>query len=197
MKPTTYVVGIDPGFGMSGLVLRREDQRDTLAWALYQLGPERTKCGVLRSLSLSEAIIWKVADWIEEFEIKRLEVCIEEPVYNHNARTLMLQCRLLEDIEHGLFMYIAAQTEQLYLTEVNPRTSKRLLAHNGQANKQAMIAASPWAEYKKMGIPNQQQAETLADAYAHSLAAGQEVYDLTAMRMIAVDATNEWSDNDE
>lgn len=183
---TPWVLGIDPGFGMTGLVLRREDARDVVAWATYTLPRENApELQMLRSVSLAQAIVDCVAEWIAEYDVRVLEVCIEQPIYNHNAKILMLQCRLFEDIERGLAEAIEPVLDQLWFTEVNPMRSKLLLAHDGSANKRAMIAASPFVE----AAHPQDVKEALADAFAHSLAGGTRQYDVSGMQLTIVQAT--------
>jgi Holliday junction resolvasome RuvABC endonuclease subunit len=185
---TRWVVGIDPGFGMTGVVLRQEKSREVVAWACYCLPRENAPgAQVLRSASLAQAVADCISGWIIEHEISVLEVCIELPIYSHNAAILILQIRLFEDIEQAMAQMIVAQVEQLWLTEMYPATSKSLLAGNGAANKRQMILASPFAGLAEV----QEIKEAIADAYAHSLSAGKQQYDLTSMKMVVVEAAAE------
>lgn len=185
---TRWVVGIDPGFGMTGVVLRHEDSREVVAWACYCLPRENAPgAQVLRSASLAQAVADCISGWIIEHEISVLEVCVELPIYSHNAAILILQIRLFEDIEQAMAQMIVAQVEQLWLTEMYPATSKSLLTGNGAANKRQMILASPFAGLAEV----QEIKEAIADAYAHSLSAGKRQYDLTSMKMVVVEAAAE------
>lgn len=183
---TRWVIGIDPGFGMTGLVLRREDSPEVVAWACYALPREEAPdAQVLRSASLAQAVVDCASAWVLEHDIEELEVCIEQPIYNHNAKILMLQIRLFEDIEQALVQMIESEVTSLWITEMNPSTSKRLLAKDGKAGKREMIAASPFKDLPQV----QAVKEALADAYAHSLSAGTRQYDITNMQMVVVEAT--------
>ena len=126
--------------------------------------------------------------WVVEHEINDLEVCIEYPIYNGNARVLMVQMSLFDLICQYSYEYLRPNVPKLWLTTVNNKTSKRLLTHDGKADKKAMVAASPWTRYKSFDLTFV-QAHTLADSYAHSLIAGQREWDLSNMDPCNMDST--------
>ena len=178
-------VGIDPGFGMTGIVLTH-DNSDPVAWALHTLAPGRTSNSNLRAQSLASNIVNTIIEWCDEHEITTLEIAIETPVYKMNAATLMLQMRLLQETETGISMLLPSCVPRVWLTEVNPTTSKRVLTKNPRAKKPQMVACSPWADWKATGeLDNFDQAHTLADAYAHLQSSGTRQHDLQSMRLIA------------
>jgi Holliday junction resolvasome RuvABC endonuclease subunit len=73
------------------------------------------------------------------------------------------QMRLIHAIEMILFVM---EIRNFYLTEVPPTTSKRLATGDGRARKEDIIDVSPFAGQRGPA------AEALADAWAHSLSAG-------------------------
>jgi len=164
-----WSIGIDPGLGETGVVLCRDDvQPLTEEWVTYSCPPGDED--VARVVSLAGAVIDCIVGWIEEYGIEQLDICIELPVYKHNAATYTKQIRLLEEIESGLFFLVAGEVKQLYLTEVYPSTSKGLLTNDGRADKDRMVEC-----YEKLHPPwdkgvNRATKEAVADAYAHSLA---------------------------
>lgn len=138
-------------------------------WVTYSCPPG--DADITRVVSLAGAVVDCIIGWCIEHEIRELDVCIELPVYNHNAATFTKQIRLVEEIESGLFHVAAGEVEQFYMTEVYPSTSKSLLTNNGRADKNAMIECyekvteQEWPKGTK-----RHTKETVADAYAHSLA---------------------------
>lgn len=182
--PDKWVLGIDPGFGHTGAVLRSAQCAEPTAWACWE-NNEIRDWPVLRSLSIARPLVETVLELIDDYSVEELEVCIETPFYNHNARSLMLQMSLFSILCEHMYLYVRPHVVQLWLTVVHNRTSKKFLTQDGGADKNAMIAASPWAAYKQYDLTHL-QAHTLADAYAHSLSAGQEEYDLTAMQQYSV-----------
>lgn len=190
MKKTSrsqWVLGIDPGYGHTGAVLRRVDDPQPTAWACWS-NDSTQEWPTLRAMSIAFPLIETVIGWILEHQIEDLDVCIEYPVYNRNARALMTQMSLYDMINAYCYDYLRPHLTRLWLTEVNPKTSKSKLAHDGQATKAMMIAASPWAKYKDFGL-TLVQAHTLADSYAHSLSAEVREHRLHAMDQYAVSPT--------
>ncbi len=161
-----YTVGIDPGFGETGVVLYDvDDDGHPIAWSTFSCGPGETD--ICRTVSLGGVVVNLLLDWIKEYGIKHLDVAIELPIYNKNPKTFTKQIRLLEELESGIFHIIAGQVEECWMTEVNPKTSKMLATTDGDAPKAAMVAASPFKEYNDVLQPTR---EALADAWAHGLA---------------------------
>lgn len=184
-QSTRWIVGIDPGFTETGMVLRQESRpvKDVSSLATYTLDSKQGGWMVpcTRSISLASSICECLVGWIHLFKIQTLEVCLEMPIYNGGVDTLTLQMRLIQDIEHGLMSVVEPELRTLYLTEVNNATSKKLATGHGGAKKPEMVAASPFvdAEYT---TPTKQ---ALADAWAHSLAAKQQ-YNLTRSMLVPV-----------
>jgi hypothetical protein len=165
-----------------------------VAWACWENGETRD-WPTLRAMSIAFPFAETAIGWILEYDIDNLEVCIELPFYNQNAKTLMLQMSLFDMLCSYTFDYLRPHTERLWLTTMHNATSKRALAHDGKATKQQMVAASPWSDFKAKGLTFL-QAHTLADAYAHSLSAGQEEYPLHALEQYSVEWTVRHPDED-
>jgi len=182
-----WVVGIDPGYGHTGAVLRRVEEPEPVAWACWSNDCTQ-EWPTLRAMTIAFPLVSTVIGWILEYGIEDLEICIEYPVYTGNAKGLMVQMSLYDMIRAYVYDYLRPHTERLWVTEVNPTTSKSKLAHDGRADKKEMIAASPWAQYKEHGL-TYVQAHTLADSYAHSLSAGLRERRLHAMDQYSVDPT--------
>lgn len=164
-------------------MLRQADGREAVEAVCLRNG-EVEDWHVLRAMSIAGPMMEHVVGWIAKHDIDVLEVCLESPVYNNNAAVLMVQMSLYTVIQMYVFDYLTPFLDKLYLTIVNNRTSKRLLAHDGKADKKAMIAASPWAERSDITY---NQKHTLADSYAHSLAEGRQQWALHRMKPYAVE----------
>lgn len=161
MAAARWAIGIDPGFGETGLVLRRGNK--VRAWATLSCPPNGTP--YFRTLALAWAVQEILIEWIGKHKVKRLDIGIETPIYK-NAHSFELQWRLVQEIESNV---VLLNVPELWLTEVGPTASKKLATGNGSASKNAMIAACPF-------FPNdlgyeRETAEAIADAWAHSLAA--------------------------
>lgn len=159
-----WAIGIDPGVTELGIVLSREDRRHDLqpvAWSTMACPPGDP--GLTRVVSLAGCVVNLILDWVAEHEIEEVDIAIELPIYKRNAQGLILQVRLLEEIESGIFHLVAGATKQCYLTEVNPITSKALA---GCAKTEKPVAQSPFKDYDA----KRETVEALADAWAHSLA---------------------------
>jgi len=130
---------------------------------------------------------------VNKYQIENLEVCIETPFLNRNPGTMIVQMYLFVLAQAYVFDYLVPIVDQVNLTIVHNATSKSKLAHIKNASKSEMIAASEWADYKQMGL-TYDQAHTLADAYAHSLSAYREQFDLTAMAQYMVEPNCEVGD---
>ncbi len=160
-----WAIGIDPGFGETGLVLQRESSRfelEVVAWATYGC-PKKGTPDLTRAVSLAGCVVNTLVDWVDTYDIEELDIAIELPVYNGNAQTLITQIRLLEEIESGIFHIVAGEVSECWLTEVNPATSKSLA---GCGPKEKPTEQSP---FERDEI-SQHTHETLADAWAHGLA---------------------------
>jgi Holliday junction resolvasome RuvABC endonuclease subunit len=182
LKP--YKLGIDPGFRLSGLVLCKGFS-DPEVWALHKMEPGIIENQNLRAQSLATGMIDSVLRWVERFDIQCLEIAIELPVWRHNAQTLILQTRLLQELETGLTMLLPSMVKDVWITEVNPTTSKRVLTGDSRATKEMMVSHSPWAETWEEELDNFDQAHTLADAFAHAQSAHNRQYNLAEGNLYA------------
>lgn len=181
---TKWVLGVDPGFNNTGAVLRLVHEKTVMEAACWR-NEETHQWPVMRSMSICIPMIETLLAWIQKYSIDFLEVCVEEPIYSGNPKVLMMQMSLYLMIQIYVYDYLAPHLQELYLTTVNNKTSKSKLAHNGNATKQDMINASPWANDDEVTY---NQAHTLADAYAHSLSALKEQYPLHKLRQYMVPA---------
>jgi Holliday junction resolvasome RuvABC endonuclease subunit len=145
----------------------------------------------MRAMSICIPMMEQLLAWIDEYDIEHLEVCVESPFYNNNSVTLMKQMALFVLVQVYVYDYLVPLLSSVHLTIVHNATSKSKLAHNGSASKAQMIAASPWSNFKKCKGMSLNQAETCADAYAHSLSGGIEMYDLSNMAQYMVEANYE------
>lgn len=185
-RPKSWVLGVDPGFGNTGAVLRL-DKGDTVVGEACWRNDYTDQWEVLRAMSICIPMMETVIGWIEENDIRVLEVCLENPIYNGNARTLMVQMALYTLIQAYIYDYLQPHLDELYLTFVNNKSSKRRMTGDGSADKEKMIASSPWAGSDL----TYSQKHTLADSYAHSLAAGDRTLALHKMQQYAVEANHE------
>jgi Holliday junction resolvasome RuvABC endonuclease subunit len=165
-----WAIGIDPGLRETGVVLCRDDTQPTMVeWVTYSCPPG--DADITRVVSLAGFVVDCVVGWAREYGIEELDVTIELPVYKHNAATFTKQIRLVEEIESGLFHVATGEVEQFYMTEVYPSTSKGLLTNNGRADKSEMIDCYERVTGQEWPVGTKRHTkETVADAYAHSLA---------------------------
>ena len=185
--PKKWVLGIDPGFGNTGAVLRLVDEQEVVDAACWY-NDNVHDWNVLRAMSIAIPLIERAVALVQENGVECLEVCIEYPVYNGNAKVLMSQMTLYTLLQVYVYDYLVPLVPEVYLSTVNNRTSKKLLAHDGSADKQAMIEASPWAGCDDLTYS---QLHTLADSYAHSLSAGRQEWALHKMPQYMVEANFE------
>ena len=183
MAAVKWTIGVDPGFGETGLVLRRGTE--VTAWATLSCPPNGS--AYLRTSALAFRVCDIMMEWVAKYKIQRLDVAIETPIYNANPHSFELQWRLLHDIESNTTLLAV---EDLWLTEVGPSTSKKLATGSGSASKIKIIYASPFADVlikETTGI-QPHTLETLADAWAHSLAAWQGCPDCTRISLNTIDS---------
>lgn len=158
-----HSVGLDPGYSELGLVLAPDgDEITPIAWATYAC-PKKGVPDLSRSVSLAGCVVNRLLAWIEEFEITKLDIAIETPIFNGNPKTLMIQVGLLQELQSGIFHMVAGELDECWVTLVNPATSKTLA---GCGKSEKPVAQSPFAE-----LPDITKAtrEALADAWAHAL----------------------------
>ena len=187
MKNKRWSIGCDPGFGETGIVLVRHDgeSRHVQAWATFSCHPNGS--AYKRTEVLGVAVVTQIEQWCRRYRIEYLDFAIETPLWKKNARSFELQWRLVQELE-GLVASQEIALQELWLTEVSPTRSKKMATGRGSAQKSAIVKASPFAHlgphvghihlkcegmlaldsladpYKKDTV------ETLADAWAHSLA---------------------------
>ena len=164
-KLEKYSIGLDPGFGETGMFLGKDVGNDIrmLDYASFRC-PKKSVPDLARAVSLAGAVVNRILGWIDDYGIEALDISIELPIYNGDAQTLIKQARLLEEIESAIFYMVAGQLRECWLTEVNPSTSKFLV--NCPPNRKP-VPESPFADSQEMEVPTQ---EALADAWAHSQA---------------------------
>lgn len=165
-------------------MLRLASENETTAGACWR-NENVGEWDVLRAQSICIPLIEQVLAWVDEHDIQNLEVCIETPFLNRNPGTLMTQMYLFVLVQATVFDYLVPIVPQVHLTIVHNGTSKSKLAHDKSASKQQMIKASEWKDYKANGFTFN-QAETLADSYAHSLSAYAEQHNLSELAQYAV-----------
>jgi Holliday junction resolvasome RuvABC endonuclease subunit len=164
MGKQRFAIGIDPGVTETGVVLSQEDTRGDLipvAWATMSCPPGDSQ--VARVTALAGNVVNLIMCWIEEYEIEAVDIAVELPIFNGNPQALILQIRLLQEIESGIFHIVAGELMECWVTEVNPATSKSLA---GCGKREKPVAVSPFADYEARIATK----EALADAWAHSLA---------------------------
>lgn len=162
-----FIIGIDPGFTETGVVLYRDtDEGDVLAWCTYKSPVGRADAA--RAASLAEHIIADILLWVDTCGIKYLDVCIETPVFGRNVAGFGKQMRLIQEIESGLLFRLAGELKELWVTEIGPTQVKVLACNDGRASKGAIIRASPIGP--DMGLKIETR-EALADAWAIGLGA--------------------------
>ncbi len=183
------MLGIDPGYGNTGAALRLASEDKTKAAACWR-NENVGEWDVLRAQSICIPMMERTLAWVTEYDIQNLEVCIETPFLNRNPGTMIIQMYLFVLAQSYVFDYLVPLVDQVHLSIIHNATSKSKLAHIKSATKSEMIAASEWKDYKQMGL-TYDQAHTLADAYAHSLSAYREQYDLTAMAQYMVESNCE------
>jgi Holliday junction resolvasome RuvABC endonuclease subunit len=160
-----WAIGIDPGFGETGLVLL-DPKNKVRAYATMK-DAARGNADVLRARHLATRVAGMIANWFIQHELRDPVVCIELPVYTGNPVNFGKQIRLIQEIETRLHVYARR------LIEVNPTQSKKLATGRGDATKPVVIAASPFHEDGGL-LPKEARyatREALADAWAHAQAA--------------------------
>jgi Holliday junction resolvasome RuvABC endonuclease subunit len=179
-----WSIGIDPGFGMTGVVLlKASEQEKVVDAAVFSCGASAGN-HFERTISLSASVVDQVCRWITDHKITHLDIGIETPIFgkHRNANVFSLQWRLIQELESGL-VYVPASFDgmrELWITEIHNKTSKMLATGSGEADKPAMIAASPFNGNKEF---DQSRLEALADAWAHSLC----TWDVAGVRMNATE----------
>ena len=170
-----YIVGIDPGFTETGVVLYTDDD-PMLRWATFKC-PAKGQASAPRAASLAENVIAELVQWVEEYDIAHLDVCIEMPFFNgKNVASYQKQMRVVQEIESGLLFRLSGEVVELWVTEITATQVKLLACNYGQATKVQIISMSPFAAYDEDGndpahIGSQATLEAVADAWAIGQAA--------------------------
>lgn len=188
-----WCIGVDPGFRETGAVLFLDEGEETPVAAATWSCTNTADDDLPRAVALAGEVVTQIIAWIRKYEIEHLDISIETPIYKRNAATFIKQIRLLQEIESGIFHIVEGEVKELWLTEVNPITSKRLATDSGKATKADMIRCSPYRDTEVRAHTK----ETLADAWAHGLAAwttGTRVR-VTGLRVAEVE--NEYEDGHE
>jgi Holliday junction resolvasome RuvABC endonuclease subunit len=163
-----YIVGIDPGFTETGVVLYKDDdERTIIRWATYK-SPAHGQAAAARAASLAECVIADLVKWIEEFHIQHLDICIEIPFLAKNVAGFQKQIRVIQELQSGILFRLAGEVLELWVTEVGPTRAKVLACNDGRATKEEIVKASPfglmtWHQHTA-------RTEALADAWAIGLA---------------------------
>ncbi len=177
-----YVVGIDPGYGETGVVLLENETYVAGATFKSPTGP----LPMQRSLGLSRAVVTQIVQWVGQYNIEDLLVGIETPIMNMqrnfknqmtaNVDAYSKQMRTIQEIEHLLWDVAREFQEEgttIWLEEVGPTESKKLVLKNGNAGKDEIIAASPFTDRDDLARTVQ---EALADAWMHARAAWRKAW---------------------
>lgn len=158
-----HIIGIDPGFTETGVVLYSDDEEGILRWATFRC-PAHGQASAARAASLADHVINEIVGWVEKHEVTRLDVCIEIPFLSKNVDSYQKQMRVVQEIESGLLFRLSGELIELWVTEVSPTQAKLLACNYGQATKDQVIAMSPFFYIKWSGT--QSTLEALADAWA-------------------------------
>lgn len=187
----TINIGIDPGFGATGVVAT-DLAGAPLRWLVISHRDARQRL-IPRANGIADAVVDFILKVVEESGAKDVAICIETPIYNGNPAIFTKQLYLLALIETYLWFIMAGSGVDCTLNECNPTTSKRLATGNPYADKQEMIKHSPFHTMALI-INNASEVdctvETLADSWAHSLSARDEkrhsVYDNQTVRPVVL-----------
>jgi len=166
-----HVMGLDPGFGESGVVLIDEDERP-LEWFTLS---RKTGDDLSRAIIMGDKITNWITTMADKYDMQDLRIGLELPVVavkkvgsrvvGMNASTYAKQMRLYHEIESQLLLKIIHLKLHIEIAEIGNATSKRLLTGDGRADKGKMLACGPFTQHKP-----KYTAITLSDAYAHALA---------------------------
>lgn len=165
-----WVVGIDPGFGETGVVLL-DDPRSVRGYATFS-SKRNGFHDLVRAQALGFHVMGTVREWVDTHRIRSLVVCIETPVLGKNVNNLFKQVRTLQAVEERLFSGLGGLLKSAVLIEVNPTRSKRLGTGNARADKDEIVRNSPFADSTLVPIGTRPETRsTLADAWLHAQSA--------------------------
>jgi len=163
-----YSVGIDPGYGEAGIVLRRGP--DVLEFGLVSDEYGHGFPTVFRSQAVAACLIGKLIGWIGEHGIVELDIAIERPIYNQHPENFAKQYTQVQALQALVCSEVAPLLKTCWISEPNPSESKKLATGEGDAGKPEMLQMSPFATMGLVADLRLQSRWTLADAWAHSLA---------------------------
>lgn len=156
--------GIDPGLVRTGVICATPDT--VLEYATYSAGrgPDFS-----RAIGLAQAVL--------EFILQchythgeagecNVRVAIELPIYKRNAKTLIKQIRLFEEIESQLFG-LSGEFKSCKVYEISPTQAKKAATGYGTATKGDIIAACPESLRVELDSCSRDDAEAIGDAWAH------------------------------
>lgn len=161
-----YSIGIDPGFGEAAAVLYRDaNENEVLAYATWTASNPNDPAAA-RAITLADHMIDTLMFWVQQFDIRLLDIGIETPIMARNVDGFSKQWRLVQELESGIMHRVSGELVECWVTEVNPSQSKMLATNDGRASKAEMIASSPF----RASSFRDATKEALADAWAHGLA---------------------------
>ena len=165
---TKHIIGIDPGFGETGVVLYTDATPDILDWATFSC-PPHGQAAAARAASLAEHVLVELIKWVATYQITNLDVCIEIPFLKRGrVDSYQKQMRVVQELESGILFRLSSEVMELWVTEVSPTQAKLLACNYGQATKEQVVAASPFSAYP---MDAQTTLEAVADAWAIGQAA--------------------------
>lgn len=164
---THYAVGIDPGFGEAGIVLRCGHVVLEFGLVRDHYGP--THPTALRAQAIAARLVGRLLKWVEVHQIADLSAAVELPVYTSNADGFGKQYATVQAIEAALLEHVAPLLDRFWLAEPHPGESKKAATGNGAAKKQDILDASPLKGSRLVAGLEIGSLHTLADAWAHSL----------------------------
>lgn len=154
-----WILGIDPGLGMTGLCLLDPDGTPKAAACLKAEGPEQVD--LVRYSRLSCGVSDALIKWCRLFSIDELMIGIEYPVMKaSNVVNYRKQASTIAIME----LQLVGEFSVDYLVEVNPTEVKKAATGRGDATKAEIIKASPLTGSGKA-------VEAMADAWAVAVAA--------------------------
>jgi len=170
-----FSVGIDPGYGETGVVLVEHSEYTD---SLIEYGLVRDHFGssfptVFRSQAVAVRVIERLLEWVHKHHIRFLDIAIEMPIYNLNVDAFAKQSTLIQAIEALICSHVAPLVERCWIVEPSPSESKHLATGSGSATKAEVFRASPYSRPQFKSVREalgESSVETLADAWAHSLA---------------------------
>lgn len=153
--------GIDPGLVRTGVICATPDT--VLQYATYAAGkgPDFS-----RAIGLAQAVLeFMLQCHYTHGEVGECDVrvAIELPIYKRNAKTLIKQIRLFEEIESQLFG-LSGEFKSCKVYEISPTQAKKAATGSGTATKGDIIAVSG---IEGIGDLARDDAEAVGDAWAH------------------------------